>query len=90
MVRLLKQPLLHFLLLGALLFVWNARVSAPTATDNDVVNDNVIVVDRTSVLDYLQDPAKAFDPASFNQQLDAMTASEKQKIVADYVREEAL
>lgn len=90
MVRLLKQPLLHFLLLGALLFVWNARVSAPTATDNDVVNDNVIVVDRTSLLDYLQYQAKAFDPASFNQQLDAMTASEKQKIVADYVREEAL
>jgi hypothetical protein len=90
MVLLLKQPLLHFLLLGALLFVWNARVPDPAATEAAAATDSVIVVDRTALLDYLQYQAKAFDAASFNQQLDAMTAEEKQQVIDDYVREEAL
>lgn len=89
MVSLLKQPLLHFLLLGALLFAWNARVSDSAITE-EVVDDSVIVVDRNALLDYLQYQAKAFDAASFSQQLDAMSAGEKQQVIDDYVREEAL
>ena len=91
MARLLKQPLLHFLLLGALLFAWNARLGGPGA-EQPVADDTgrVIVVDRTTLLDYLQYQAKAFDPAAFGEQFDAMSAAEKQSIIDEYVREEAL
>ncbi len=91
MARLLKQPLLHFLLLGALLFAWNARLAGPDSGEAaDAEAGREIVVDRAALLDYLQYQAKEFDPATFGQQLDAMSPAERQSIIDDYVREEAL
>lgn len=88
----LKQPLLHFLLLGALLFVvYRQTNNGVEAVAQDASqDDSVIVVDRTALLDYMQYQAKAFEPSVFNERLDAMAPEEREKIIADYVREEAL
>lgn len=83
-----KQPLLHFLLLGALLFVvQQRRADEPQA---EVADDSVIIVDRNALLDYMQYQAQTFEPAMFNERLDAMPAEERDRVVANYVREEAL
>jgi hypothetical protein len=87
----LKQPLLHFLLLGALLFVVYQQRSTPaTAEMGAPVDDNVIIVDRNALLDYMQYQAQAFEPAIFNERLNAMAPEEREQIIANYVREEAL
>lgn len=88
-----KQPLLHFLLLGALLFVvyqYQAPVDSSGETADAIVDDSVIVVNRAVLLDYMQYQARTFEPSQFNQRLDAMTPAERQQIINDYVREEAL
>ncbi len=88
--QLLKQPLLHFLVLGALIFVAYALTGEPPTEPATEQPDNVIVVDRTALLDHLQYQAQAFEPEVFEAQLAAMTDAEVDALVAAYVREEAL
>jgi hypothetical protein len=92
MLRFLRQPLLHFLIIGALLFVINGRQSSqPTSASSlSAENQGPIVVDRARLLDYMQYQAKAFEEGVFSQRLDAMSAEDRQSLIADYVREEAL
>jgi hypothetical protein len=90
LARILKQPLLHFIVLGALLFVlysFNGEQEAEVVAD---VPDNAIVVDRPVLLDYLQFQAQAFEPELFEARLAAMSEEEIGNLVAAYVREEAL
>ena len=85
--RLIGDPLLHFLVVGALLFgVYHLmHGSVPAASD-----DKTIVVDRAALLRFLQYQSNAFQSDYFTRQFDAMSASEKQSLVDKYVREEAL
>lgn len=83
--RLLKEPLLHFLAAGALIYVGFA-LWGPRGGDDS----HHIVVDRLALLQYLQYQAKAFEPATFSQQLDAMSPAERQQLIDNYVREEVL
>lgn len=48
------------------------------------------MVDRAALLQYLQYQAQAFEPDTFAARLDAMSPAERQQLVDDYVREEAL
>jgi hypothetical protein len=90
LARILKQPLLHFLVLGALIFlIYALRGESPTATITEQP-DNVIVVDRTALLDYLQYQAQAFEPELFEARLAAMSEDEIDALIMAYVREEAL
>ncbi len=86
---LLKQPLLHFLLVGALIFGANYFYSDPTIVSQGD-DASVIVVDRNALLDFMQYRAKVFESETFNAQLDVMNAEEVQNLVDDYVRQEAL
>jgi parvulin-like peptidyl-prolyl isomerase len=86
---LLKQPLLHFILVGALIFGVNHFYSDATFVSGGE-DTSVIVVDRTALLDFMQYRAKVFESEAFNAQLDAMNAEEVQALVADYIRQEAL
>jgi hypothetical protein len=88
-LSLLKQPLVHFLLAGAAIFGLNHFYSDASEEEADA-SGSVIVVDRTALLDFMQYRAKVFESATFNAQLDAMSAAERQALVADYVRQEAL
>lgn len=88
MEKLIKQPLFHFLLAGALIFVVYQFSDQPVSQTN--VSDNVIEVDRTALLNFMQYRAQAFQPELFSEQLNAMGETELETLVDEYVREEAL
>ncbi len=82
---LLREPLLHFLLLGLALFLTYSLLN-PTAADDP----SQITVNRDKLLTFLQYRAKTFDPTLMGERLDALPPSQLQSLVDDYVREEAL
>lgn len=88
MPAILKQPLIHFLFAGVLIFVFYA-VTAPDVVESEQ-SDNVIRVDRNTLLNFMQYRAQAFRPDVFSEQLDTMSEAEISTLVDAYVREEAL
>lgn len=86
MKRLWREPLLHFLLLGAGLFVIYLQVNPPSA-END---PNTIVVDRDRLLNHMQYRARSFDPERFTTVFDGLPPEEIEELVKAYVQEEAL
>jgi parvulin-like peptidyl-prolyl isomerase len=86
MNKILKEPLLHFLIVGLTLFV----VYEFVAGDAESFDSKVIVVDRDSLLTFVQFRSRAFEPQAAAARLDAMSDEELDRMIADYVREEAL
>lgn len=86
MMKLLKEPLLHFLLAGLGLFILFGIVGG----DEDSYDDKVIIVDRDALLTFAQFRARAFDPGGAGTFLDNLSPEELQRLVDEYVREEAL
>ncbi len=86
---LIRQPLLHFLLLGGALFVLY-DLNAPELEETVQDDPTRIVVDRDSLLNFMQYRANAFQPEVFGERLDSMSDQEVQDIIREYVREEAL
>lgn len=85
--RLTRDPLLHFLVAGAALFlVWRV-VHGPVPSEHD---DRTIVVDHKSLLRFIQFESTAFQPEYFEKKLAALSPQERRDLVAQYVREEAL
>lgn len=84
--RIFREPLVHFLLAGVVLYGAYALVA-----DTDAVQDaSRIVVDRRALLSFMQFRANAFDPDSFGAALDSMTQDELQQLIDAYVDEEVL
>jgi hypothetical protein len=82
----LKQPLLHFLLVGLGMFVlFDAVSDDPWESD-----ESVIVVDREALLSFVQFRSKAFQPGAAAARLDSLPEAELERLVQEYVREEAL
>jgi hypothetical protein len=86
MKRILKEPLLHFLLLGVGLFVLYGFV----AGDDAAYDEKVIVVDRNNLLTFVQFRARAFEPGAAAAYLDKQQGEDLERLIDDYVREEAL
>ena len=86
MPRVLKDPLVHFLLLGLGLFALFAWVTR----NADAIDDKVIEVDRDALLSFVQYHARAFSPEAAAAYLDGLDESEFEKLVDRYVREEVL
>jgi parvulin-like peptidyl-prolyl isomerase len=85
--RIFREPLLHFLIAGGLLFgifTWSHRGAAKPASGK------TIVVDKTSLLNFLQYRNKAFKPDYFESQLNTMSPRELQDLSDQYVEEELL
>jgi hypothetical protein len=82
----LREPLLHFLIAGAALYLLYA-LSGAGERDRD---SRHIVVDRAALLRHMQYQARAFEPAVFAASLDAMGTAERQQLIDAYVREEVL
>lgn len=81
-----REPLLHFLVLGAGLFIVYGALHG-----EDVESDpQVILVDREHLLTFMQYRARSFDAARFDAMLDALSPAERGRLIKDYVREEAL
>lgn len=87
---LLKQPLLHFLLIGGLIFVAYGFNAEPDVVEPEADLGKQIVVDREALLNFMQYQAQAFDAGLFAERLDAMAADEVAALIQDYVREEVL
>lgn len=83
----LKEPLLHFMLLGAALFVLFDLSSDGSGFNDDEL---FIRVDETALTTFMQFRAKAFDSDYFRKRLADMPATERDKLIADYIREEVL
>ena len=85
-MKLLREPLLHFIVAGVVLFTaFNLLEDDSAAMDSDTV-----VVDRRALLTFLQYRANAFDPETFGAALDAMTDAELEEVIDAYVEEEIL
>lgn len=85
MSNLLRQPLVHFCLLGGLFY---AAVTwlGPAAGEED----STIAVNRTVLLTFIQQRTQIFEPDYAAAKLDEMSAEERALLVRDYVEEEAL
>ena len=82
----LREPLLHFLVLAiGLFFLHDAVVHQDPEADA-----RKIVVDRAALLTFIQYRSKAFDPEQAERQLASFSEDELQRIIDDLVREEAL
>lgn len=86
MRKILKDPLVHFLAIGLCLFVLFDLV----ASDDAAYDSKVIDVDRDSLLTFLQYRARAFEPGLAEERLDNMSDVQLERLISDYVREEAL
>ncbi|PCJ42921.1 MAG: hypothetical protein COA71_05350 [SAR86 cluster bacterium] len=82
----LKQPLLHFVVIGVLLFLFFSF----NDTSDEAVDESIITVDRATLLSYMQYQANAFNEEFFSQQLDSMDESQRGLLIEGYYREEAL
>jgi len=86
MTKILNDPLAYFLLFGFGLFVLFDLV----ASDDAAYDSRVIKVDRDALLTFVQYRSRAFEPQAAAARLDNMPEDEVDRLIADYVREEAL
>jgi len=85
-MRLLKEPLIHFLLIGLMLFAgYSALNPAPTNLDNQD-----ITVSRGDLLRQIQRQYGAAELARLEIILEQMSPSQRQELIDAYVREEVL
>ena len=85
--KLINQPLFQFLLIGGFIFLlYNFTVKNNPDTDNL----KTVVVDKESLITFLQYRYKAFDRIKFENKLNNMSEDELNNLINDYIREEAL
>ena len=85
-MQLIKEPLLHFLVIAALVIGGERLINADSYADTDysiLVNDKILS-------QYLQQQAKTFRPEQAKKALAEMSDDRYQKLVDDYVRGEVL
>ncbi|WP_169053460.1 peptidyl-prolyl cis-trans isomerase [Alteraurantiacibacter aquimixticola] len=87
MRRLAREPLVHFVLLGVLLFAVYDVVNEDDALDPQ---SRVIEVDRETLINFLQYRSAAFEPGYFEAQYDALSEEQRAELARSYVREEAM
>lgn len=85
--RLLREPLIHFVLLGVALFAVYDVVSGDDALDPQ---SRIINVDRETLVEFMQYRSAAFEPEYFDTQFDALSDEQKEELSRSYVREEAM
>ena len=85
-IQLFKDPLVHFLLAGLLLFLIFNIVS-PNKGGYD---PKTVIVDREAILVHVQNTSKMFDPALAAKKFDGMNEKEREALIKDYIREEVM
>jgi len=84
MRQILKQPLVHFCLIGGLFYL-AVYVFAPASDDVQTIH-----VTRAALMQFIQQRTQIYDPDFAAARLDAMSAEEKALLKRDYIEEEAL
>ncbi len=87
LARLLRDPILHFIAAGFVLFLLSSVVATPEQQQD---SERLIRIDRATLLTFMQYQSNAFDAASFERALDSMGSDELQQLIDDYVSEEVL
>ena len=82
--KLLKEPLIHFLFAGFLLFCYFRSYS------NDTGTGNTILVHKENLLNFMQFQSKAFNKDVFSDKLAQFSEKEKQQLIQNYIKDEAL
>ena len=86
MRKLLKEPLIQFLLIALLLLGGERLINA-----DDYANEQYsILIDDQVLLQYMQLQAKMFKPSQAKAVLEAMNDEDRQSLVDDYARSEVL
>ena len=85
-LKIIKEPLVHFLILGFLVFVWFENCNSSVFNDED----DTIVVSKEQLITLMQYQSKAFQPSYFDQQYIAMSDDERQELIDNYITEEVL
>ena len=85
MKSIIKQPLVHFLLVGFVFFLLFNFFNKDEALDSKTV-----VVDKQALMNYFQYQSQAFNQEVFEQKMAAMPKEELEQLIKDYVREEVL
>jgi len=86
MTKILRDPLIYFLMVGLGMFVLFDLV----ASDDATYDSRVINVDRDALLTFVQYRSRSFEPQAAAARLDNMPEDELDRMIKDYVREEAL
>ena len=79
-----REPLVHFLLAGFLLFVYFKSCGSDTSSED------TIVVNKSKLLDFMQYQSKAFNAEVFEKKLAQFSNIEKQQLIDNYTRDEVL
>jgi parvulin-like peptidyl-prolyl isomerase len=87
-MRVFRDPLVHFLAAGAMLFGVFALLHRSDTTG--VAGGKTIVVDRPALMAFMQYQSAAFQPKVFAARFNALTADERKALIDKYVQEEAL
>ena len=86
-MNILKDRLLHFLVLGAALFVTYGYLDRDTDAES---LSKTVVVDRDRLLTHVQYRSKAFDDEISNRILDGLSDQEREAMINELIREEVL
>lgn len=86
MRKFVRDPLVHFLVAGLVLFLLYDAVGSSTGESDQ----RRVQVGHTELLVFLQQQSKKFDPAQFEKVLAAMPAAERDALIDEYVRQEVL
>lgn len=83
--KIIKEPLVHFLLGGFLLFIYFKSCGSNSSSFG-----NAIRVDKEAVLNYYQFQSRAFNNELFESRFDKLPEEEKSKIINSFIRDEVL
>lgn len=86
--RIIRDPLIHFLAGGALIFVASALLRGEGWQPSN--DRQVIHVDKAALLKFMQYQSAAFRPDYFQRQLGALSPDQRKQLIDRYVQEEAL
>ncbi len=79
-----RDPLVHFLLAGLVLFTALSLI----APDDE--NQRDILVDHDSLLTFIQYRTKVFQPELAAKRLEALSSEERRNLIRDFIEEEAM
>lgn len=85
-MSLLKEPLIHFLFIGLILFTSYSALSP----DSDGPDNREIVVDRVDLIRQMRYQNRTVDTEGLEYELEIMSPSQRQALIAAYIRDEAL
>ena len=82
--KIIREPLVHFLVAGFFLFVYFRSCST------GLVREDTILVNEANILEFIQYQSKAFQEETFALKLAELPEVEKEQLVQQYIQDEVL